>query len=79
MVALILGGRETKFQYPSHYVQDMRVDHRRLNVLVAQHFLNRANVVASLDQMRGDRVPQCVRRYRLCDSCRSDLKRLRGK
>ena len=48
----------------------MRVDHCRLNVLMAQQFLNRADVVASLQQVRGERVPQGVRRCRLCDSWR---------
>jgi hypothetical protein len=39
----------------------MRVDHRRPNVLVSQQFLNRTDVIASLKQVRGEQLPQCVR------------------
>ena len=35
-------------------VQHVRVDHRRAHIAVAQQFLHRANVVASLQQMRGE-------------------------
>ena len=35
-------------------IQDMRVDHGRANVLVAQEFLHGADVVAIGQKMRGD-------------------------
>ena len=41
--------------------QDMRVDHRRADIGMAQQFLYRANVVARLQKMGGKRVSQSVR------------------
>lgn len=38
----------------------MRVDHRRPNVLVAQQFLDRANVVPVDQQVRGKGMPERV-------------------
>lgn len=35
---------------------------------MAAQFLHRANVVAAFEQMRGKRMAQCVRRYRLVDA-----------
>jgi len=43
----------------------MRVDLRRADVRVTQRFLHRANVLAGLQQMRREAVPQCVARRRL--------------
>jgi hypothetical protein len=42
-------------------VQDVGVDHRRFHTLVAEQFLNRADVGPVLDQVRRETVPQCVR------------------
>ena len=39
-------------------VQYVSVDHRRGHVFVAEQFLNRADVVAVLKQVRGKRMPQ---------------------
>jgi hypothetical protein len=36
----------------------MGVDHRRLDILVSEQFLNRANVVATFEQMRCEAVPK---------------------
>jgi len=41
-------------------VQHMRVNHRRVDVLMAQQFLNRPDVVAIFKQMRGKRMAQRV-------------------
>jgi len=49
-------------------VEDMRVDLCRRNVLVAQQFLHRADVVTHFQQMRRERMPQCMRAQRLEDS-----------
>ena len=38
-------------------VKDVSIDHRRLHVLVAEQFLNRADVVPLLKQMRGEGMP----------------------
>ena len=46
---------------------DVRVDLRRRNVGVAEHFLHRAEVGAALEQVRRERVPQRVRRHVLLD------------
>ena len=41
-------------------VQDMRVDHSRRNVAVPQEFLNGTDVVAVLQEMRGEGVVEDV-------------------
>ena len=41
---------------------DMGVDHGRFEVLVAQQFLHRADVVAGLEQVRGEGMAEGVRR-----------------
>ena len=46
----------------------MGVDHRRCHIRVAQVFLHGANFTARLQQVRGETVPQRVRRGRLGDS-----------
>jgi len=38
----------------------MRVDHRRRDILVTEQLLHRANVIPSLQQMRGERVAERV-------------------
>ncbi len=43
-------------------IQDVRVDHRRPNVLVPKEFLHRANVVAVSQQVRGKRMAERVAR-----------------
>jgi len=40
---------------------DVRVDLRRRDVCVSEHFLNDAQVAAVVEQMRGKTVPECVR------------------
>ncbi len=40
-------------------VEDVRVDHRRADVSVAEQFLDGANVVARLEQMRRERMEKC--------------------
>ena len=42
-------------------LQDVGVDHRRLHVLVAEEFLNRADVVAVGGQVGGEAMAQGVR------------------
>jgi len=39
-------------------IQYMCVDHRGIQILVAEQFLDRPNVLSRLKQMRGERVPQ---------------------
>ena len=52
-------------------VKYMRVNHRSGDVPVPQQFLDRANVVASFEQVRRKRVPQAVR----CGSLGTPLRR----
>ena len=52
-------------------IQHMRVDHCRIHVAMAEQFLNRADVLPALEQVRGKRMPQCVSAERLEDSCNS--------
>lgn len=42
------------------FVQNMGIDHSRADVLVTEQFLNRADIVARLKQMRGEGVPEGV-------------------
>ena len=42
------------------FVENMRVDHCGLHILVSEQFLNRANVVATFEQMRCEAVPEGV-------------------
>ena len=44
----------------SRLIEHMRIDHRRRDILVAQQILNRADIVARLQQMRGERVAKRV-------------------
>ena len=44
------------------------VDFRSRNVLVAEQFLDNANVGSVLQQVRSKRVAQCMRTYLFCDS-----------
>jgi hypothetical protein len=41
-------------------IQHMRIDHRRLHIFVPQPFLHRPDIVALLEQMRGNTVPKGV-------------------
>jgi hypothetical protein len=49
-------------------VQDMGIDHGCSNVLMPEQFLNCTNVIAALQQMRGEAVAQSVRRDALLDT-----------
>ena len=42
------------------FVQNVRVDHGRADVLVAQQLLNRADVIARFQKMRGEGMPKCM-------------------
>jgi hypothetical protein len=39
-------------------VEDMGIDHRRLDVAMARKFLDRSNIVAAFEQVRGERMPE---------------------
>jgi hypothetical protein len=52
-------------------VQNVGVDHRRLDVDVPEQLLNRANVIALLQQVGCERVPKRVSRGVLSDAGRS--------
>ena len=57
----ILGGAERVERASnarSAQAQHVRVDHRRLDIRVAQQLLDGADVVAVVEQMRSERVPQ---------------------
>jgi len=43
-------------------VEDVRVDHRRPHVLMSQKLLHGANVVALIEQLRRERMPQGMAR-----------------
>ena len=45
-------------------VQDMSVDHGRADIFVTEEFLNRANVVACFEQMRGEGVSERIGSWR---------------
>ena len=49
-------------------VQDVSINHRRRHVFMAQQFLNRADVIAILQQVRCERMPQRMRGCRLCNA-----------
>ena len=48
-------------------IEDMRVDHGRADVLMAQQFLDRPNIIAVLKQMGGKRMPEGVATGRFGD------------
>mgnify|MGYP001172851716 FL=1 len=50
----------------------MGVDHRRTHVGVAEQFVDRANVVAPIEQVTGERMAQRVWRGRLVDAGSDD-------
>src|SRR6185312_5790134 len=51
-------------------IQDVCVNHRRSNVAVAEELLNRPDVGAGLEDVRGEGVPQRVTGRPLRDPCR---------
>jgi hypothetical protein len=53
-------------------IQHMRIDHRRLHVTVTQQLLNGSNVVTTLQQVGGKRMPKGVTPGLLIDSCFQD-------
>ncbi len=50
------------------FVQNMRIDHRRGNILVSQEFLDRPDVVAAFEQMGGKAMTESVTTGRLGDA-----------
>jgi len=46
----------------------MSVDHRRLDVIVAQKFLDGSNVVAALEQVRSEGMAECMTAHVFDDS-----------
>jgi hypothetical protein len=52
-------------------VQDVRIDHRRAHVLVAQELLSGPNVVAILKEVRRKRMTERMATGRLGDPCRA--------
>ena len=57
---------------PAPTIEDVRVDHRRCHVVVAEQFLHRANVISILKQMSRKRVPERVARGVLADPRSND-------
>src|SRR5439155_6626911 len=53
-------------------VEHVRVDHRRPHIAVAEELLYRPDVVAVLEQMCGERVPDCMVRCGLGDAHLAD-------
>lgn len=47
-------------------IENVRVDHRRLDAFVSQQLLHRANIIAVLQQVRGEAVP-ATRGVTLCE------------
>lgn len=41
-------------------VQHMRIDHRSLEVLVTEKFLNSPDIVAAFQELRGEGMTECV-------------------
>lgn len=58
-------------------VHDVCVNHRRAQVDMTEELLNRADIDATLEEMRGKRVPQRMARRRLGDSGLADGRRER--
>jgi hypothetical protein len=50
-------------------IQNVRVDHRRAHVFVAQEFLNCANVVTIFKQVSGERMAKTVAHCRFGYPC----------
>jgi len=48
--------------YACSFVENVRVNHRRADILVSEQFLNRADVVMIFKQVRGKAVPQRMAR-----------------
>ena len=48
---------------------DVRIYHRRLQLLMAQQFLYGSYVISLFQQMRRKAVPKGMHRYMLCDVC----------
>ena len=46
---------------------NMRVDLRRRNIRMAEHYLNRPKIRTTFEQMRRKRMPEHVRRNDLCN------------
>jgi len=49
------------------FVQNMSVNHGRADVFVPKKFLDRADVVTGLKQVRGEVMPECMTAHELDD------------
>ena len=58
--ATLLQAIERAFHSARALVRHVRVDHRRLDARVAEQLLDRADVVAVLEEVRRKGVPQCM-------------------
>jgi hypothetical protein len=62
----VFGSDPERIQRASHrhagFVQDVRVDHGRFHVSVAEQFLHRPDIVAGFEQVRGERMSQAMGR-----------------
>lgn len=65
-------GLQRALHGPRPKLQNMRIDHRRRQLRVPQQLLHGADVIARLEQMRRERVPQGVTSGRLPDPGRAD-------
>jgi hypothetical protein len=52
-------------------IQHVRLDHRRVHILVTQQFLHRPDIVALLEQMRREAVAQGMTTDALGERCRT--------
>ncbi len=51
------------------FIEDMGINHRRLDVTVAEEFLHRPDIVAALDEVGRERVAEGVAGSALGDAC----------
>ena len=69
-------GIRTSFSKPIHRaahgrrtaIEDMGVDHRSLDVAMAQEFLDRPDIIAGFEQVRGEGMPEGVTSGPFCQS-----------
>ena len=65
MISIVKGA----FYRQSPALQDVGVDHGGFDILMSEQFLDGANVVSTLQEVRSKRVTECMRGHMLVNLC----------
>lgn len=57
------------FDVVAAFIDDVGVDHGCFQILMAEKFLDGSDIVAVLEQVRGEGMAECVAGYFFVDAC----------